>query len=373
MAPRSGSRSLRTLVVLTAIIVAACAVVVALWLARSPMDCGDYAPAERVLNCFGKDKLGEPLAVSPEGKQLVCAGYRMLTWVADWDDRNRCSVVTHDIDFGEGVESAAFSGDGRLVVFFVRSPAQDVVAVFDARRRELLTKWPAPRSIYRPLLRLSHDGALLALSSTELVNRSAQLEAVTVWDTSAGKLVGALRTPATSYLADFVFIRGELLLAYYGRPEYQEIRVCRSAAPYAKAAPVTSIKATGVASFCGARLSADGARLAIASHHAQPLRVYAVPDGHLIAEFDKPFYGVTTDIFPGFSFSPSGKFLAVSNSGGTAGLWHIDSAKELCTLEGRRYDVMHQLLFGPDDAALISIDYGAVVVWQVGDLVGQER
>jgi WD40 repeat protein len=373
MASCSGTRSLRTLVILTGAIVVICAVVVTLRLSRSLTNCGEYAPAERVLNCFGMDELGTPLAVSPEGKQLVCAGYRKLTWVADWDDRQRCSVVTHDVDFGEGVESATFSGDGRLVAFFARSPAQDVVAVFDARRRELLIKWPAPRSIYRPQLRLSHDGALLALTSTELVNRSAQLEAVTVWDTSAGMLVGSLRTPAASYLADFVFIRGQLLLAYYGLPEYQEIRVCRSAAPYAQAAPVCSINALGAASFCGARLSADGARLAVASHHAQPLRVYAVPDGRLIAEFDKPYYGVTTDVFPGFTFSPSGKFLAVSNSGGSAALWNIASAKELCNLEGRRYDPMHQLLFGPDDGALISIDSRAAVVWQVRDLVSQER
>jgi WD40 repeat protein len=136
---------------------------------------------------------------------------------------------------------------------------------------------------------------------------------------------------------------------------------------------VSSIKARGVASFCGARFSADGARLAVASHHAQPLRVYAVPDGRVVAEFDKPYYGVTTDVFSGFTFSPSAKFLAVSNSGGSASLWNIGSAKELCTLEGRRYDVMHELMFGPDDGTLISIDSRAAVVWQVRDLVGQER
>jgi WD40 repeat protein len=111
----------------------------------------------------------------------------------------------------------------------------------------------------------------------------------------------------------------------------------------------------------------------VASHHAEPLTVYAVSDGHLIAEFEKPHYGVRPAVFPGFALSPSGRFAAVSNTGGTITLWSVGSARELCTLEGRRYDGVHELVFGPNDTTLISRDSHAVVVWDIHDLVARNR
>jgi WD40 repeat protein len=314
-----------------------------------------------------------PLVVSSEGNLLVSAGFRKLTWVSHWDDRSQTVATVQDLNFGERVDGAVSSGDGRRIAFFATSPAQDVIAVFDARTRELLNKWPASRSIYRPMLRLSFDGSVLVMNPVERVNRADHLEAVTVWDTFTGKLVSSLRTPKGSYLTDFALCRGRMLLAYHHLPDYKEISIYESVPPYAQTAVVSSIKAPGATTFCGARFSADGTRLAVASHHAQPMRIYAVSDGRLIAEFDKAHYGVTTDTFPGFAFSANGKFLAVSNSGGTVSLWSVGSAKELCTLAGRRYDGMHELVFGPEDGALISIDSHTVVVWDIRDLVDHDN
>jgi WD40 repeat protein len=163
------------------------------------------------------------------------------------------------------------------------------------------------------------------------------------------------------------------LLAYQRLPDYKEILIFESSAPYAQTRPVSSIRAPGATTFYAARFSADGTRLAVASAHAQPLKVYEVSDGHLIAEFEKAHYGVTTDVFPGFAFSPSGKFVAVTNSGGTITLWSVASARELCTLEGRRYNGPHELLFGPSEATLISCDFHAMVIWNIQDLVGRDR
>jgi WD40 repeat protein len=372
MASKLGSRALGILAILASILFVACAIVVVVR-SRSPIpDCDAYAPNERVLNCFDANEMVEPLAVSPEGKLMVSGGFRKLTWVTHWDDRSRTEAVALDLDFGERVEAAACSGDGRRFAFFVRSPAQDVIAMFDARTRELLNKWPAPRSIYRLSLRLSHDGALLVMNPVEPAKRSDHLEAVTVWDTSTGKLVGSLLTPRDAYLTDFVLTRGRILLAYHHLPDYKKISIYESAPADAQTALVCSIKAPGATTFCGARLSADGSRLAVASHHAQPMKIFAVSDGRLIAEFDKAHYGVTTDLFPGFAFSVNGKFLAVSNSGGTVSLWSVGSARELCTLAGRRYDRMRELIFGPEDGTLISVDSHRVVVWHIRDLVDRD-
>jgi len=372
MASRFASKSVWLLAVLASVLLIAFAIGVVVRCLSSIPDCDAYTPNERVMNCFDANGLREPLVVCPEGKLLVGAGFRKLTWVTDLDDRSRTVAIVQELDFGEGVEAAAFSGDGRRVAFFARSPAQDVIAVFDARTRELLNKWPGPRSIYGPKLRLSHDGAVLALNSVE-VHRADHFEAVTVWDTSTGKLVGSVATPKDSYLTDFVLHRGRMLLAYQSTPDYKEISIYESAAPYTRTALVSSIKAPGATVFDSGRFSVDGTRLAVASHHAQPIVVYAVSDGHAIAAFDKAYYGVSTTSFPGFVFSADGKFVAASNSGGGVSLLSVDSAKELCTFEGRRYDGMHELVFGPDNGTLISIDSRAVVVWNIRDLVGHDR
>src|SRR5262249_50457941 len=121
-----------------------------------------------------------------------------------------------------------------------------------------------------------------------------------------------------------------------------------------------------------ARFSTDGTQLAVASFHAQPMKIYAVPGGRLIAELDKAHYGVSSANFPGFVFSSGGKLLAVSNSGGTVSLWSVSSAKELCMLKGRRSDAIGNLVFGPDDGTLISFDSHRVVVWDIRDLVDHD-
>jgi WD40 repeat protein len=373
MASRLRSQSWGILAVLASLLLIAVAIgVVTRWGSKIP-GSDDYAPNDRVMNCFDAKEIGEPLVVCPEGNLFVGAGFRKLTWVTHWDDRSRTAVIVQDLDFGERVVAAVFSGDGRRLAVFARSPAEDVIAVFDARTRELLNKWPAPRSIYDPTLRLSHDGAVLAMNTVEPVNRAENLDAVTVWDTSTGKLVSSIATSKDSSLTDFVLHQGRMLLAYHGLPEYKELSIYESAAPYTRTALVRSIKAPGATVFDSGRFSADGTRLAVACHHARPMKVYAVSDGHVIAAFDKAYYGVSTTSFPGFVFSADGKFVAASNTGGSVCLLSVGSAKEICTFEGHRYDGMHELVFGPDNGTLISIDSRAVVAWNIRDLVNQNR
>jgi WD40 repeat protein len=365
-------RSLGILAVAASILLLACAIVLEVRSGSRIADCDDYAPTERVLNGFDAHEMWGLLVVSPEGDLLVSAGFRKLTWVTHWDDSRRTAAVVQDLDFGERVVAAASSGDGRRIAFLATSPAQDVIAVFDARTRELLYKWPAARSIYSPMLRLSHDGSLLVMNTVERVNRADHLEAVTVWETSTGKLVSSLRTPKGLYLTDFVPTQGRMLLAYLDQPDYKEISIYESVPPCAQTAPVSSIEAPGAVRFGSARFSTDGTQLAVASSHAQPMKIYAVSEGRLIAEFDKAHYGVSSDNFPGFVFSSSGKLLAVSNSGGTVSLWSVGSAKELCTLKGRRTDPIGNLVFGPDGGTLISFDPYRVVVWDIRDLVDHD-
>src|SRR4029077_12046720 len=73
----------------------------------------DYAPAELVLNRF--DPYGgwhHDFAVSPTGKQLVAAGPGKIYWIADWDDKGHTRIDQYELDIGDRVCAAAYSGDG---------------------------------------------------------------------------------------------------------------------------------------------------------------------------------------------------------------------------------------------------------------------
>jgi WD40 repeat protein len=333
----------------------------------------DYPSSELILNSFDQQDLWEPLCVSPAGEHLVAPGFKKLSWFANWNDKNRATREILALEFGERVESAAFSKDGRFIAIYVRAPREDTIAVFDAQDRKLMTKWPTSRSLYDIQIVFSDDDKMLFTNPTEGANVSRHLSAITGWEISTGKLLSSIKTATNMYLADFTFSEGRLLIAYEDSDDYKEIKICESEQPYSKTKCVASIKAPGATSFDGVRFSADGRRVAVGSHHAQPMRVYAVPDGRLIAQLEKAQYAVFTARFPGFAFSQNGKLLAVTNSGGSATLWSVDDAKELAELPGLHYSAMDELVFGPDSKTLITRDYHAVVIWDISGFVRENK
>jgi hypothetical protein len=284
MAPRRGTKLLALSAFLAIVFFTACAILfalVTLGVVDLSSDSDGYAPSEMVLNCFDQHELWEPLCLSPDAKQLVAAGFRKLTWITNWDDRDRATTVVQDLDFGERVESATFSKDGAQFAVYVRAPTEDTIAVFDARNRQLLKKWPTSRSLYDIKIHFSDDGEVLFTDPVEPENKSEHLSAITVWEISTGKLHGSIRTPKESRLADFCFSQGRLLFAYEDQVDHKEITIYESERPYVHKKFVASIKAPDPTSFDSVRFSADGARI-----------------------------------------------LAVSNSGGSVTLWSVASAKE---------------------------------------------
>src|SRR6267378_3502192 len=74
----------------------------------------DYAPAELVLNRFDLPggKWSHDFAVSPTRKQLVAARSGKAYWITDWDDKERTRIEIQELEAGEEVYAAAYSGDG---------------------------------------------------------------------------------------------------------------------------------------------------------------------------------------------------------------------------------------------------------------------
>jgi hypothetical protein len=305
---------------------------------RFESQCDGYSPNELVLNYFDANEFGEPLSVSPTGKLLVAGGYKKITWIANWDEKGRAALESQALDFGEHIDSAVFSNDGARLAVYVRAREEDTFALFDTHNRQLLKKWPMARSEYGVKLVLSDDGETLFANPVEFGNRD-RFSAITAWEISTGKLLASVQTPKDRYLADFGVFQGRLLIAHDRESDHKEITICTSEKPYSDTTFVAAIRASGATSFNTARFSRDGARLAVSSHHAQPMRVYRVSDGQLLGELGRPYYGVTSGTFPGFAFSNDGIMLAVSHSGGSATLCNVGSGNELGVLQvlqGRR-------------------------------------
>lgn len=123
---RSGSKSLEVLAVLAALLLIACTVflgLVAFGIVHFQTLADDYPQSDLILNWFDNGTASwEPLCVSPTGEYLVAGGSRKLTWITKWNEKNQATAEIQDLDFGERVESAAFSKDGTRIAVFVRAP-----------------------------------------------------------------------------------------------------------------------------------------------------------------------------------------------------------------------------------------------------------
>jgi WD40 repeat protein len=374
---RRGSKSLEVLAVLAALFLIACTVflgLVAFGIVHFQTLADDYPQSDLILNCFDNGTASwEPLCVSPTGEYLVAGGFRKLTWITKWNEKNQATAEIQDLDFGERVVSAAFSKDGTRIAVFVRGPEEDAIALLNVSNRQILIKWPTSRSHYDIKLRFSEDGELLFTNPVEQANQLENFGAVTTWETSTGNLVGIIRTPKEFYLGDFSCFQGRLLIAYERIDDYKEIQIYESEKPFSKAKLLVSIKAPDASAFNAVRLSSDATRLAVSSHHAQPMKVYNVSDGRLVTDLQKAHYGVMSGDFPGFAISRNGKYLATSNSGGSGTLWNVATGKELGELKGRRYNGPHNMVFGPDDKTLITCDYHALVIWDISGFINQDQ
>src|SRR5215831_6281875 len=57
---------------------------------QSPAD--DYPKRDLIINrLVDKDEAWSPLCVSPSGKYLVAGGFKKLTWIAKWNERNQAT------------------------------------------------------------------------------------------------------------------------------------------------------------------------------------------------------------------------------------------------------------------------------------------
>jgi WD40 repeat protein len=374
---RRGSKSLEVLAVLAVLFLMACAILVALFFLgvlqfQSPSD--DYPQSDLILNYLDdKDEVWRPLCVSPGGEYLVAGGYKGMSWISNWNEKNRATLEIQELEFDGRVQSAAFSKDGSRIAVYLRGRAEGTIAIYDVQSRQLVSKWPNPGFQYDLKVVFSDDREVLFANPVERANRMEDFGSIIGWKISSGKLLSSIRTPNKFYLGDFGFFDGRLLIAYERSDDYKEIQIYESEKPYSDAKFVVSINAPGPAAFDSVRFSADGTRLAASTHFAQPTMVYNLPDGRLVSKLEKAYWGVMSDGFPGFAFSRSGKYLATSKSDEGATVWKLGSDKELGVLKSRRNETMDNIIFGPDDKTLITTAFRVLVIWDISGFINQEE
>jgi WD40 repeat protein len=374
---RSGSKSLEVLAVLAALFLIACTIflgLIAFGVGQFQSPADDYPQSDLIINrLVDTDEIWRPLCVSPSGEYLVAGGFKQLSWVAKWNEKNRATKEIQHLEFDERVESLTFSKDGSHFAIYLRGRAAGIMAVFDAGNRQLVTKWPTSGFQHDVKLLLSDDGKLVFANPIERSSRLEDFQAITAWETSTGKLLSSIKTPKKFDLGDFGFFRGRLFIAYERMDDYREIQIYESEKPFSRASFVVSIKAPGASSFSGVRFSADGTSLAVPTHFCQPTLVYNLSDGRLVSELPKAYGGTSSDGYPGFALSKTGKFLATSNSNEGATLWSVATSKELGTLQGPRNGLMDNIVFGLDDKTLITCNSHVLVIWDISRFMNQEE
>jgi WD40 repeat protein len=304
----------------------------------------DYAPRELVLNRFDPYGGRYNFAVSPAGKELITAGPEKIYWIADWDDKDRTRIATQDLVTDENVRTASYSGDGTRVVFFTEKYGNQAptsrIAVYDAHTRKLMSEWSAPTDQWIAYFAVSQDGQAILSSSDD---------GIKVRNSASGELLSTL-----NYHQDrsweFLASDGRIVMVCCDE-HYKEYTVYESQRPYQATRFVTSFDALPDTQLYRPSLSTDGRLLALLVYPTSQVNVYRVSDGQRLATLERhPFQSIF------FAFSPSGTFLAISYSDDNVILWKIDSAEEVCKLQGLPFYPIHFMNFGPDDKTLITRD-----------------
>jgi hypothetical protein len=327
---------------------------IALYVFYSP--CADYQPRELVLNCFKAREIWAPFCTSPDGRQLVAAGFGRFYWIDNWAEKKSATETARELEICP-IQDIAFSGNGSRLGIYAGGRKADEISVFDADSRQLVNSWRLPPCEHGHELVLSHDGSLLV---TECADR------VEVWKSSTGELVNSIPTPENSYPASFCFSKGRLLIAYY-EEDYKRISIYGLDEPCKHPKLVSSMKTSGRDIFNGVAMSADGSLLGV-NLGIRAISVYQTCDGKLVAEFKNAGGITSSNHFEGFVLSADGSFLASSNPGypddDTVTVWAVRSRKLLCTFRGF-HSTPDYLAFGPGGKTLVTADGHAVAVWDI--------
>jgi WD40 repeat protein len=317
----------------------------------------DYAPSELVLNRFDPSGWRYNFAVSPAGKELVTVSSGKIYWIADWDDKNRTSIATQDLGAGEEVRTASYSGDGTRVVFYNEEYGNQAptsrIAVYDAHKRKLISEWSAPPDQWIAYFAVSRDGQVILSSSDD---------GIKVRNSASGELLST-HNYHQDRSWDFLASDGRIVIVCCDE-HYKKYTVYDSQKPYQATRLVTTFEALPGTQLNRPLLSTDGRLLALQVYPTSQVNVYRVSDGQRLATLERPPF---QSVF--FAFSPSGNFLAVSYSDDAVALWKIDTAKEVCKLQGLPFYPIHFLNFGPADTTLITRDSKTTVVWDISRFV----
>ncbi len=294
----------------------------------------DAATGKVVTTLAGEDNFAEDsrsAALSTDGSRIVTVGWHAAVW-----DAGTGKQVSR-LDAGDGLEWAAISSDGALVISAGRMGAPKL---WDARTGQLLGALKGHRNIVHGAA-FSRDGARVITTSED---RTAK-----VWDTKTLKVMLSLEGH-----------RGPVSSAAFSPDGSQILTASADGTARLWDAGTGELSASlegHTDDIVSAAYSPDGARVVTASgdHTA---KVWDAHTGKLLTSLVGHTDEVNTAVF-----SPDGARVVTASNDNTARLWDAATGRLLASFEGHRDDVV-SASFSPDGAQVVtsSMD-GAVKLW----------
>ncbi len=301
-----------------------------------------------------------PGSFSPDGR-LLAVGLK-AQGVRLWDATNLTPVGPPLSETGGEVKSLAFAPDGRTLAAVTRLGQ---ATLWDVESQSLLR---GPFSAGRGDVlgsSISADGAILAAPGPEDWTgpyRDPNEGGVNLWDVATGEALDTIALgvpvgdvafgPAGSTLA-FVHEKG-------GTAEVWDV---------AENSRIATLRVDSNSQYYYAiAFSPDGRTLATGGVEDPITRVWDVPTGKLIREFDQGSAGTKT-----LDFSPDGRTLAISGYAPVASLWDLATGARIgptLTAGSRRADID----FSPDGRQLLmTAADGRGAIWDVDPVSWAQR
>jgi WD40 repeat protein len=291
-----------------------------------------------------------PVALSPDGRTLAVGnqdGEGASGEVQLWNVITGQSISTKLADPDDGVDSVAFSPDGKILA---SGDGSGVLELWNAATGQPIRRLPAGSTGPVLSVAFSPDGKILASGGSE--NGEVQL-----WNTATWQKIGTLS--ASSQVFAVAFSPNDKVLAA-GKANGQA-QLWKRATWSPDGVPLTTTIPEATVSAIA--FSPGSKTLAVTLGGSQ-VQLWNTATRHQ----NSTLTSSPSDRINTVTFSPDGIVLASGSENGQVQLWDTATGQLIDRLPGHSASPVGQAVFSPDGKTLAAADGGSVQLWSVSYL-----